>query len=396
MRRSHLVVLIAAVLMVAMTAALIAAVDGANTPADNVAVATAKPTLTVTVIRPQTAQLPITLSANGNIRAWQEASIGNETNGLRLDKVWVNVGDIVQRGQVLATFATETVEAELVQSQAAVAEAEALLTEAADDFKRATELQVSGSLSAQQVQQYTTAEKTARARLKSAQAHLYTQELRLKQTQVLAPDDGIISARYATVGAVLPVGQELFSLIRGSRLEWRAEVSATDLAKLEPGQVVYVTPVGADTVAGSLRIVAPIVDTQTRNALVYVDLPVDNKIRAGTFAQGHFELGTTEVLTLPQSAVQLRDGFSYVMRVDAAARVMQTKVDIGRRTADLIEIISGITPTDQVVATGGGFLGDGDLVRIIPQPAAHQPSQEPDDQNSSLTSRSVTPSDEVM
>ncbi|MDP2714702.1 efflux RND transporter periplasmic adaptor subunit [Rheinheimera sp.] len=374
MKRSHQVVLLATVFVVAVTAAIIVAADSTDAAADNTAVAAAKPTLTVSLTKPQRVILPLTLSASGNISAWQEASIGNETNDLRLDQVLVNVGDIVRRGQLLASFAADSVRSELAQSQAAVAEAEALLAEATDDVKRAAELQASGALSTRQIQQYSTAEKTALARLQSAQASLHSQQLRLEQTRVLAPDNGIISARDATVGAVLPPGQQLFRLIRGGRLEWRAEVSAQDLPKLQPGQVVYVTPVGGETITGSLRMVAPVVDTQSRNALVYVDLPLDQNLRAGSFARGRFELGTTEVLTLPQSAVLLRDGFSYVMQVGEDARVTQTKVSTGRRTADLVEISSGVTAADQVVVTGGAFLGDGDLVRIVPHQQGAQPS----------------------
>jgi len=373
MKRSHQVVLLATVFVVAVTTAIIVAADSTDAVAANTAVTAAKPTLAVSLTRPQRVVLPLTLSASGNISAWQEASIGNETNALRLEQVLVNVGDVVKRGQLLASFAADTVRSELAQSRAAVAEAEALLTEATDDVKRAAELQASGALSAQQIQQYSTTEKTARARLQSAQASLHSQQLRLEQTRVLAPDNGIISARDATVGAVLPPGQQLFRLIRGGRLEWRAEVSAQDLPKLQPGQTVYVTPVGGETITGSLRMVAPVVDTQSRNALVYVDLPLNRSLRAGSFARGRFELGTTEVLTLPQTAVLLRDGFSYVMQVGEDGRVIQTKVSTGRRTADLVEISGGITAADQVVVTGGAFLGDGDLVQIVPPRQGAQP-----------------------
>nr|WP_320166040.1 efflux RND transporter periplasmic adaptor subunit [uncultured Methylophaga sp.] len=364
MKISHQVVFIIVVIMIAITALIAAAKSGAKPP-ENTNVATDKPSLTVTVISPKTALLPMTITANGNIAAWQEASIGNEANDLKLDNVKVNVGDRVQRGQVLATFSPTTVLVKLAQTQAALTEAEAVLAETRDNVKRAIELQATGALSAQQIQQYSTAEKTAQARLQSAQAYLDTQQLRLEQTQVLAPDDGIISARNATVGSVPPVGEELFRLIRGSRLEWRAEVSAEDLPKLKPGQRVDVMPVGGETVTGTLRILSPVVDTQTRNGLAYIDLPADNTLRAGTFASGKFELGEKEVLTLPQSAVLLRDGFSYVLSVSSDSKVIQTKVSIGRRTAGLVEVISGITPADQVVESGGAFLGDGDLVRVV-------------------------------
>lgn len=199
-------------------------------------VAAAKPALTVAATRLEPALLPISISANGSIMAWQEASVGTEANGLRLTEVRVEVGDHVQRGQILAVFASDTVTTELAQSHARVAEAEAALAGAIDNAKRADALKTTGAISAQQIQQYITAERTARAQLEATQANEKTQHLRLAKTQVLAPDDGVISASSATVGAVLPAGQELFRLIRRGRLEWRAEVAASDLARLSPGQ----------------------------------------------------------------------------------------------------------------------------------------------------------------
>ncbi len=156
MKRSHQVVFFIAVIMIAITV-LIAAADNAGTPPENIPLTTDRPSLAVTVITPKTALLPMTITANGNISAWQEASIGNETNGLKLDDVKVNVGDIVQRGQLLATFSPRTVMVELAQTQASLTEAEAVLAETKDNVKRAIELQATGALSAQQIQQYSTA-----------------------------------------------------------------------------------------------------------------------------------------------------------------------------------------------------------------------------------------------
>ena len=166
----------------------------------------------------------------------------------------------------------------------------------------------------------------------------------------------------------MPAGQELFRLIRGGRLEWRAEVSSEDLAKLQPGQTAQLTLADGSRIEGVLRMLSPLVDTQSRNALVYVDLAADasnSSARSGMFASGHFELAATEVITLPQSAVQLRDGFSYVLRIGADSTVIQTKVKTGRRNSDRIEIARGLKLSDQVVATGGAFLGDGDLIKVV-------------------------------
>ena len=338
---------------------------GNNNTAGSAAATGAKPALTVTLVSPQRGELPVSVAANGSVAAWQEAIVGAEASGLRLAEVRVNVGDRVRRGQVLATFAAALPQADLAQARAAVAEAEATLAEAGANAQRARDLQASGALSAQQINQYLTAERTAAARLEAQRALFKTQQLRLAQTQVLAPDDGVISARAATVGAVVGAGQELFRLIRQGRLEWRAEVASSDLAALQPGMAVRVTPAGGEAVTGKLRIVAPTVDAATRNGLVYVDLPQPGTARAGMFARGDFQVGSTAALTLPQTAVLLRDGFSYVFQLGTDNKVRQVKVAVGRRLGERIEITGGLDPAARVVATGAGFLGDGDTVRVV-------------------------------
>ena len=348
----------------ALTLAVFAADDKAASPPARAA----KAALTVTATQAQRREVGSALGANGNIAAWQEAVVGAEVNGLRLADVRVNVGDVVRRGQLLATFAADLVRADLAQSRAGVAEAEATLAEAASNAQRARELQASGALSAQQINQLLTAERTAMARLESVRAQAQTQQLRLAQTQVLAPDHGVISARSATVGAVVAPGTELFRLIRQGRLEWRAEVAANELAQLKPGQAVRVIAADGNAVAGRLRMVAPTVDAATRNGLVYVDLPQPGALRAGMFARGEFDTGRRAALTLPQPAVLLRDGFSYVFKLGPDNRVTQAKVEVGRRVADRIEITAGLDAGVRVVASGSGFLADGDTVRVVDAP----------------------------
>ena len=325
----------------------------------------AKAALTVTATQSQREPLATALSANGNIAPWQEAIVGAESNGLRLADVRVNVGDNVKRGQVLATFVSDMAQADLAQSKASVTEAEATLADAAANAQRARDLQASGALSAQQINQFFTAERTARARLDAVRAAAKVQQLRLAQTQVLAPDSGVISARSATVGAVVSAGTELFRLIRQGRLEWRAEVVTGELAQIKPGQAVRVTAAGGVVADGKVRMVAPTVDAATRNGIVYVDLPQPGAIKAGMFARGDFDTGSSSALTLPQSAVLLRDGFSYVFRLGADGKVTQTKVAVGRRAGERIEITGGLDAAARVVASGAGFLADGDTVRVV-------------------------------
>jgi RND family efflux transporter MFP subunit len=329
------------------------------------AAAAPRPALTVTATTPLRATVATAVAANGNIAAWQEAIVGAEANGMRLADVLVNVGDVVRKGQTLARFDSAMAHADLAQSRATVAEAEAHLAEAAANAQRARDLQPSGALSAQQVAQLLTAERTAQARLEAVKAAQQVQQLRLLHAEVLAPDSGVISARSATVGAVVPAGSELFRLIRQGRLEWRGEVAAAELAQIRRGQKVRVDGAGAP-VTGTVRQVAPTVDAATRNALVYVDLPdTGGRLKAGMFARGEFATGSSTALTLPQSAVLLRDGFSYVFTVGADNRVAQGKVATGRRSGDRVEILQGLDEKARVVASGGGFLADGDTVRVV-------------------------------
>jgi len=362
-----------AVAALAVATALAALAQAPCAMADDKKPAAAKPSLTVTTVRPQKTSLPIRLTANGNVAAWQEAIISSESNGLRLSDVKVNVGDVVTKGEVLAVFAPETPQAEVAQAKAALMEAEAAAAEAKANAERARSIQDTGALSAQQISQYTTAEATAQARAASAKAMLASAELRLRYTRVVAPDAGVISARSATVGAVAGPGTELFRMIRQGRLEWRAEVTAADLRNVKIGGNAVVKAANGSELTGKVRMVAPTIDPQTRSALVYVDLPPNNgkqaPFKAGMFATGQFELGASDALTVPQQSITVRDGFSYVFRLNQDQRVSQVKVQPGRRIGDRIEVLSGLAPDAQIVAAGAGFLNDGDLVRNTGAPA---------------------------
>ncbi len=322
--------------------------------------------LTVSAVAPQPAQWPLRLPAAGNIAAWQEAVIGVEGAGGRLAEVLVGVGDRVKRGQLLARLATELPQTELAATQAALAEADANLAEAAGNARRARALDGTDALSAQQVAQLLTAEQTARARRDALRARQKADQLRLAQTRITASDDGLVSVRLATVGAMAQPGQELFRLIRQGRLEWRAELPSADLSRVKPGAAALLTTPGGQQVGGKVRLVGPVVDAQTRNGIVYVDLNPGSDARAGMYARGEFSFGASPALAVPAAAVLQRDGFAVVLRLTADNRVQTQRVTVGRRQGAQVEITSGLAATDRIVAQGAGFLADGDLVRVVP------------------------------
>lgn len=349
------------------TIILVASLAGVALAADKPASAL-RPVLTVEVAAPLGILLDEQISANGNVAAWQETIIAAEVSGLRLAAFKVNVGAAVKRGQVLALFDDEAVRNEVAQARAALSEARAALAQAQDEAQRARDLSETGALSRQQVKQLLAAEQTAEARQAAAVAQLASQNLRLRHTRIIAPDDGTISARPALLGAVLNAGTELFRLIPQNRLEWRAEVTAAELTKLRPGQPVKLTGPSQTVVNGRVRALAPTADAQTRYALVYVDLPNSAQqagLRPGTFARGVFLTGQSLALTVPMSALVMRDGFSWVYVLGPGNRVAQRKVGTGRQTGERIELTQGIHAGEQVVTSGGSFLADGDLVRVV-------------------------------
>jgi len=330
---------------------------------------TAKPALTVTAVRPQMGQLSNALRANGSIGAWQEASVGAEANGLRLAELRAGVGDTVRAGQVLATFDATSVQADVALARAQLQEAQANALEAAGNAQRARTLKDSGALSTQQINQFLTLELTAQARVAAAKAALDVQQLRLQHAQVVAPDRGVISTRAATIGAVVPAGTELFRMIRQGRLEWRAEVTSSELGRIKPGTPVVVTVASGAEVRGKVRMVGPTVNEQSRLALVYVDLQttgdMSSPAKPGMFASGVFQLGQTSAILVPQTTLVLRDGFSYVYKIGDDDRVSRIKVQTGRQAGDQLEITSALDPSTRLVATGAGFLNEGDRVRVV-------------------------------
>jgi RND family efflux transporter MFP subunit len=306
--------------------------------------------LTVTVAAAAQAQWPATLEASGAIAPWQEAVIGAQVAGLRLAEVRVNVGDRVKRGQVLAVFDADLLRADEARLKAAWQQAEA-------NRQRALQLKNSGGISEQDILQYVTQADVAKAQLQST-------ELQLGYADVTAPDDGVISARSATLGAVSNSGQELFRMIRQNRLEWRGELTAAQLAQVKPGQRISLTLPDGTAATAKVRQTAPGLDGQTRLGIVYADIEPGSAARAGMYARGSVVLAESPAVTVPAASVVIRDGRSYVPTLAGADRVTLQAVAVGRRQGDAVEIVSGMAAGDQVVVQGAGFLNDGDVVRV--------------------------------
>lgn len=321
--------------------------------------------LTVNVEMLKKETWPQTVRASGAFTAWQEIIVSPETGGLRIAEVVADVGAKVKKGQLMARLADDSLLADRRKQEAAVAQAQANLQQAVSNLRRSKVVGDSGALSEQQLEEYRINETTARAALASAQADLESIKLKLRQTRIVTPDDGVVASKTATLGDVVNAGDELYRIVRQNRIEWRPELDARQLAAIKTGQSARIALPSGERVEGTVRLVGPTLSTDTGRAIVYVSLPVDGAARAGMFGSGVIELDTKEAMTLPQAAVFLRDGRSYVYVVGSDQTAVSHVVTTGRSRNGRMEVLSGIDARQRVVASGGAFLSEGARVTVI-------------------------------
>lgn len=361
-------------ILAAVLAALLLGALGAcsrQAPDNSASATAAAPALTVEAVVARAETWPQVVQASGPLTAWQEVIVTPETGGLQLMELKVDVGAKVKRGQLLARLADESLRNDQRKQEAAVAQARAALEQARSNLRRAHAAEDSGALSAQKIEEYRIAAETSQAALHSAQAELDSIKLKLSQTRVLAADDGIVSSKSAVLGNVVNAGTELFRLVRQGRVEWRPELDVQQLAAVRPGRVARVALPDGRTVQGAVRTVGPTLSASTGRATVYVSLPPGSEARAGMFGTGSIELDDKPALTLPASAVVMRDGRAYVYVIGQADKVTSQAVTTGRRRGERVEIVGGMPAGMRVVASGGAFLSDGARVTIAgTRPAA--------------------------
>lgn len=359
----RILVIATAVLALAAAAALVRS----RAAAAPVTEAAATAVLTVDAVRPQSLEWPLATGASGGIYAWQTASISSESSGLRIVEMLADVGSVVRKGQVLARLSSDSLAADLRSQEANVAQARGKLAQADAEAERARRLKDNGTLSEQKVLDYQVSAQTARATLDAALATLDAQRIALARARIVAIDDGIVTARSASLGQVVSAGTELFQLMRQQRLEWRAEVTARQIGRLRIGQLARVTLPDGKTVDARLRLVAPTLDANTRTGIAYFDLPATalaTGAHPGVYVHGEIGTGAAVATVLPSTAVTLRDGNSYVFEIGSDARVAQRQVQTGRRVGEQVEVLGTLAATARVVNGGGSFLKDGDAVQV--------------------------------
>ena len=350
----------------------------------------------ITVSKVTSTDFVETAVVSGSLIPREEILVSPEIEGLRVLELYADEGDRVKKGQPLARLVSEQIDAQLAQNaanlaraKAAIAQAESQITqaeaqakEAAAQLERAEPLKKSGYLSGSTYDQRESAARTTAAQLIAARDGLTAAHAELAQveaqgrelawrrsnTNVTAPQDGLISRRTARMGALASsIGEPMFRIIQNGEIELDAEIVETELKNVKVGQKAVVNVPQVGKFEGQVRLVSPEVDKTTRLGRVKVFLGSNPQLRIGTYANGLIETAHSHGLGVPTSAVTFDPAGPYVQLVTSHTVKKQT-IRTGLITDELVEVKDGVAEGDLVVTRAGTFLRDGDVVRpILPE-----------------------------
>ncbi|GLR51172.1 hemolysin secretion protein D [Shinella yambaruensis] len=348
----------------------------------------------IVVTAAETRTLVDRVVATGSVQAVEDVYVTPLVEGLSIRTLAADVGDRVEAGGTLATLNDDALvlqksqtEASLAKANAALAQIEAQLVEAkanADEAvrvrDRAQRLVKSGSQSQAAADQAVAAADAALARVNSAeqaiavsqadikvaQSQIDDIDLKLARTAVKSPVAGIVSARTAKIGAIASgAAAPLFTVIRDGEIELKADVSEDGILKLAPDQKATVTLAGgAATLTGTIRLVEPTLDPQSRLGRVYIRFDEPGKARAGMFASAQIVVEEKEGVVLPLSAVTTAGGKTVARKVEGGV-VKLVPVETGIQDGQVIEIVSGLAAGDEVVAKAGAYVREGDRINPV-------------------------------
>ena len=334
-----------------------------------------------------------TVLVTGSLVAREEILVAPEIEGVRVLELKVEVGDAVKKGDVLAILVSDTLDAQVAENDAGLAramaaiaqaksqitEAEARQAEAKSAVDRAAPLKKSGWIADSTFEQRDAAAKSASAQSASAHDGLKVAEAELAQiqarrreldwrrgnTEVKSPADGIVSRRTARIGAMaIAAAIPLYHIIENGEIELDAEVPETRLAKLAAGQVAHIEVVGAGTVEGTVRLINPEVDKATRLGRARILLSRNPALKIGSFGRGTVNTARSNNIAVPQSAI-LYGSETASVQVIKDGKVSTRPIATGLMASGFVEVTSGLSEGDTVVAKAGTFLRDGDAVRVL-------------------------------
>jgi len=326
----------------------------------------------VTVTSPGVTSVTSSVTFTGTISARYDMPIGIEGDAGRIVGVYVEAGDHVKRGQLLAKIDESVWQPQVNRLAASLEQAKAQAALSAAEYRRAAAVEAAGALSAEEIEKRRALSITDAANVKVAAAMLAEAEARLNRTRVVAPADGVVLTRRAEVGQTAsPGGEALFRLANGGEIEMHGLVAEQDLAVLTIGQPADVRLVGSsEPFEGRVRLLPAIIDPVTRLGDIRIALKPSPALRPGAFARGSVLVSKAERPILPQTAVLSDIKGPYVYVVGTDNRVERRDVRIGGTISAGIIITQGLSGTERIVTTAAGFLREGEKVNIAAAPVA--------------------------
>lgn len=319
---------------------------------------------TVTVVAPGRETIARSISATGTLAAQRDIPVGVVGEGGQVLRVFVDEGDWVQQGQVLASIERSVQSQQIIGQEAQINAARADLQLAQNELDRAMQLVSRGFISKADVDRKTATRDSARARVGIAEAQLKELRARTARLDIRAPVGGYILERNVEPGQTVTQGSgTLFRMAQGGELELQAQLGEAELAALSVGVPATVTPVGTDQqFTGTIWQIAPTINAQSRQGIARVSLPFSPALKPGGFASVQIKAGAVTAAILPESAIQNdRDG-SFVYIVDKSNKVKRRNVKTGIVTQKGIAISEGLDGTERVVLFAGGFLNPDETV----------------------------------
>lgn len=335
------------------------------------------------------------ITATGSLLAREESVLSAKVPG-RLRDVAVDIGSVVQAGDLLAQVEPRDYELRVQESEAGLAQARAelglpltgdddqvaletltsvrqaraVLDEATGNRERIRQLLESGISSASESDsveatfavarsRYDAALDQARTRLAALGQRRIELEIARKQladTRILAPFDGAVQARIAGVGEYVAAGMPVLRLVETDPLRLRLEVPERDSVLVRLGQRVVATAEGETVVhEGTIARLSPAIDESNRMLVVEADVPNEGGLRPGLFARARIIVNPNEPgLSIPANCLVTFAGIEKVVTVEEG-KALERTVTTGRRGPDWIEILGGLTDGEQVVLDPAGL-----------------------------------------
>src|SRR3954447_9835574 len=285
----------------------------------------------VSVTSPGVTSVTSTVTFTGTVSARYDMPIGIEGDAGRIVAVYVEAGDHVKRGQILAKIDESVWQPQVNRLAASLEQAKAQAALSAAEYRRSAAVESAGALSAEEIEKRRALSVTDAANVKVAEAMLAEAQARLARTRVVAPTDGTVLTRHAEVGQTAsPGGDALFRLASGGEIEMRGQVAEQDLSVLTVGQPASVYLVGSTKpYEGRVRLLGAVIDPQTRLGDIRIALKPDPALRPGAFARGSVSVSKAERPVLPQTAVLSDSKGPYVYVIGNDDRVERRDVQVG-------------------------------------------------------------------